>query len=101
MYHICYISFYNFLQPLSSNFQNPQSLTGTLILFISISLLMNPDPCGGDENENDSCGVIFPRMALDTVLCPLCKKLKVYCLTQEALVTLQVTLRGFLLACSN
>jgi hypothetical protein len=52
---------------------------------------MNPDPCGGVENENDGCGVIFPRMALDTVICPLCKKLKVPNLSQEALATLQVT----------
>ena len=52
---------------------------------------MNPDPCGGVENEDDGCGVIFPCMPLGTMHCPLCKKLKVPNLSPEALATLQVT----------
>ena len=52
---------------------------------------MNPDPCGGVENESDGCGVIFPRMPLDTIHCPLCKKLKAPNLSREALATLQVS----------
>jgi hypothetical protein len=52
---------------------------------------MNSDPCGGVENENDGCGVIFPRMALGALICSLCKKFKVPNLSQEALATLQVT----------
>ena len=53
---------------------------------------MNIDPCGGVENENDGCGVIFPRMPLDTIHCSLCKKLKAPNLSREALATLQVSL---------
>jgi len=33
-------------------------------------------PCGGFENENDGCGVTFPRMATHVSHCALCKKLK-------------------------
>jgi hypothetical protein len=62
---------------------------------------MNADPCGGVENENDGCGVIFPRMALDTVLCPLCKKLKVPDLSPEAFATLQVTFKIFTCLIAN
>lgn len=37
---------------------------------------MNIDPCGGPDNINDGCGVIFGHLPPGGSLCPLCKKLK-------------------------
>jgi hypothetical protein len=52
---------------------------------------MNTDPCGGADNENDGCGVIFARRTLATgAHCPLCTKLKVPGLSTEAKVELKV-----------
>ena len=52
---------------------------------------MNTDPCGGGDNENDGCGVIFARRTLaNGAHCPLCTKLKVLGLSAEAKVELQV-----------
>lgn len=52
---------------------------------------MNIDPCGGIDNENDGCGVIFVRRTLaNGAHCPLCKKLKIPGLSAEAKVELKV-----------
>jgi hypothetical protein len=52
---------------------------------------MNTDPCGGADNENDGCGVIFVRRTLaNGAHCPLCTKLKVPGLSAEAKVELKV-----------
>jgi hypothetical protein len=51
---------------------------------------MNTDPCGGTDNENDGCGVIFARRTLaNGSHCPLCTKLKVPGLSAEAKVELK------------
>ena len=52
--------------------------------------MMNTDPCGGPENVNDGCGMIFPRRTAGGSHCPLCKKLKVPGLSVEAQAELQV-----------
>jgi hypothetical protein len=52
---------------------------------------MNTDPCGGTDNENDGCGVIFTcRTLANGAHCSLCTKLKVPGLLAEAKVELKV-----------
>jgi len=51
---------------------------------------MNLDPCGGPENENDGCGMVFIRRTLGGCHCPKCKKLKVPGLSAEAKAELMV-----------
>jgi len=51
---------------------------------------MNTDPCGGLDNEDDGCGMVFPCRTLTGSHCPLCKKLKVPGLSSEAQAELKV-----------
>ena len=52
---------------------------------------MNTNPCGGTDNENDGCGVIFTHRTLaNGVHCPLCTKLKVPGLSVEVKAELKV-----------
>ena len=52
---------------------------------------MNTDPCGGTDNENDGCGVIFVRRTLaNGAHCQLCKNLMTPGLSVEAEAELQV-----------
>lgn len=32
-------------------------------------------PCGGTDNENDGCGIVFPRLSPAATLCGHCRKL--------------------------
>ena len=36
---------------------------------------LDAQPCGGPDNEADGCGMTFPRMSPESILCPWCKKL--------------------------
>jgi len=47
-------------------------------------------PCGGPDNDHDGCGVTFPRMSPETLLCQLCKKLKKQGLTEDEVLRLKV-----------
>jgi hypothetical protein len=47
-------------------------------------------PCGGPDNDHDGCGVIFPQMSPETLLCQLCKKLKREGLTEDEVLRLKV-----------
>jgi hypothetical protein len=47
-------------------------------------------PCGGADNDHDGCGVIFPQMSPEALLCQLCKKLKKQGLTEDEVLRLKV-----------
>jgi hypothetical protein len=51
---------------------------------------MNTNPCGGLDNVDDGCGMVFSRRTSTGCHCPLCKKLKVSGLSEEARVELKV-----------
>ncbi|KAG1879843.1 hypothetical protein F4604DRAFT_1954189 [Suillus subluteus] len=50
-------------------------------------------PCGGPDNDHDGCGVIFPQMSPENLLCQLCKKLKKQGLTDNEVLRLKETLK--------
>lgn len=33
------------------------------------------EACGGADNEQDGCGIVFPRQSPEAPLCSLCRKL--------------------------
>jgi hypothetical protein len=51
---------------------------------------MNLDPCGGLDNVDDGCGMVFPRKTSAGCYCPLCKKLEVPGLSEEAKAEIKV-----------
>lgn len=56
-----------------------------------LSHWMNLDPCGGLNNVDDGCGMVFPhRTSAGCHYCPLCKKLKVPGLSEEAKAEIKV-----------
>ena len=51
---------------------------------------MNLDPCGGLDNVDDGCGMVFPCQTSAGCHCPLCKKLKVPGLSEEVKAEIKV-----------
>jgi hypothetical protein len=51
---------------------------------------MDANACGGLDNVDDGCGMVFPRRTSTECHCPLCKKLKVPGLSDEARAELKV-----------
>jgi hypothetical protein len=51
---------------------------------------MNTNSCGGLDNVDDGCGMVFLRRTSTECHCPLCKKLKVPGLSEEAKAELKV-----------
>ena len=60
------------------------------LIFCLLPHRMNNEPCGGLDNVDDGCGMVFRRRTSAGCYCPLCKKLKVPGLSEEAKAEIKV-----------
>jgi len=60
---------------------------------------MNNEPCGGLDNVDDGCGMVFRWRTSAGCHCPLCKKLKVPGLSEEAKAEIKVPSSLLSMAC--
>src|ERR1700692_3542797 len=69
------------------------------LIFCLLPHRMNNEPCGGLDNVDDGCGMVFRRRTSAGCYCPLCKKLKVPGLSEEAKAEIKVPSSLLSMAC--